>query len=315
MRIPKKYIFCQLLQFYGQMFMGGSSNLPYLLCLLFILSGLFSFNYKKIEAIKITSKQLKKYSLVMILSMIAVLINIHGFKMFIYPYANIFDRTMLTNIIEWRNTSLSYWQDYPYYLFVIFVLFILLFSDKKINFVHLIIFMVMVYLGLKSIRFWAYAYIVSAFFIYDYVKKREIERGTNTCIILLAAFLGIFFLFNIKSKLNEPYQLNLNDEIISVIKKEQPERLFNMYDYGGELIYNDIKVFIDGRADLYSPYNYKDYINISKLGSDYVELISKYNFDYFLVDRNYPISTYLKYDADYELIYAEDDILFYKKNS
>ena len=67
-----------------------------------------------------------------------------------------------------------------------------------------------------------------------------------------------------------------------------------MYDYGGELISNNIEVFIDGRADLYSSYNYKDYLNISKLENDYVKLINKYDFDYFLVDDAYPIYTYLE---------------------
>ena len=56
-----------------------------------------------------------------------------------------------------------------------------------------------------------------------------------------------------------------------------------MYDYGGILIYNDIEVFIDGRADLYSKYNYKDYLDISCLRGDYPKLIEKYDFDYFLV--------------------------------
>jgi hypothetical protein len=88
-----------------------------------------------------------------------------------------------------------------------------------------------------------------------------------------------------------------------------------MYDYGGELIYNDIPVFIDGRADLYTKYNYKDYLNISNLNGDYVKLIEKYNFDYFLVDKDYSINTYLKYNNQYEVIYKDKKVLLYKKIS
>ena len=44
----------------------------------------------------------------------------------------------------------------------------------------------------------------------------------------------------------------LSNSAISVLKKEEPKRLFNYYDYGAYLIYKDIPVFIDGRADLYS---------------------------------------------------------------
>ena len=90
-----------------------------------------------------------------------------------------------------------------------------------------------------------------------------------------------------------------------------------MYDYGGELVYHDIPVFIDGRADLYSPYNYKDYLALSKLERDPKRLIEKYDFDYFLVDSTYPINIYLKYQKEYEVIYQDlsKNILLYKKNS
>ena len=106
---------------------------------------------------------------------------------------------------------------------------------------------------------------------------------------------------------------SFDEKIIPIVKKENPKRLFNMYDYGGQLVYNDVKVFIDGRADLYSPYNYKDYLNISTLKSDYVMLIDKYNFDYFLVDKNYSINTYLKYNDNYEVVYKYKNTIFYKK--
>ena len=86
-----------------------------------------------------------------------------------------------------------------------------------------------------------------------------------------------------------------------------------MYDYGGELIYNDIDVFIDGRADLYSKYNYEDYLNISYLEQDYVKLINKYKFDYFLVNERYPIYTYLKYNSNYELVYKYKNTYLYKE--
>lgn len=311
----KKIYFLPLITILWSNYHGGSSNLPYLLCVMFIISGLFSFNFKKIEANKISSKQLKKYIVTMFLCMIAVLINIHGFKMFIYPYENILDSTMVNNITEWRNTSLSYWYDYTYYMFVLFIIGIMLFSNKKINFLHLTIFLFTVYLGLKSIRFWPYSYITSMFFVYDYVEKRKIDSGTDICILLLILFMVIFIAFSVSNKFKISYRLNLNDELVEIIKNEEPKRLYNAYDYGGELIYHDIPVFIDGRADLYSKYNYSDALNISRLNEDYETLINKYNFDYFLVQKDYPISMYLKYSDKYQLIYKDKKTYFYKKKN
>lgn len=309
----KKIYFLPLITIIWANVHGGSSNLPYLFCLIFLIGGLFSFKKKKIEAKRMTKKQLLKYFVVMILCMLCVCINLHGFKMFIYPYLNMLDATMLSNISEWRGTSLSEVYHYIYFIFLIIIVMIFLFSDKKIEFMDLILFGVVTYLGLKSIRFWFYTYIVMSYIIFFYIKERKIDKGTFESIMLLCVILVGMLIVNIKSAIDSKYQRFLNSEVIEIIKKENPKRLFNMYDYGGELIYNDIKVFIDGRADLYTAYNYKDYLNISVLKSDYVKLIDKYDFDYFLVDKEYPINTYLKYNDNYEVLYKNDKLIFYKK--
>ena len=88
-----------------------------------------------------------------------------------------------------------------------------------------------------------------------------------------------------------------------------------MYNDGGELENNNIKVFIDGRADLYSNVNLKDYLIIANLFGDYKETINKYNFDYFLVSHNSSISSYLNYSNEYNIIYKDEELLLYKKNN
>ncbi len=295
---------------------GGSSNLVYLLCFLFFIGGLFSFQYKKIEAKKMSKLQLRKYFLAMILCMIAVCINIHGFKMFFYPYTNMLDSTMLLNISEWQGTSLSDWSHYVYYAFIIYVLFTYLFSDRKIQFMDLLLTGFVFYLGLKSIRFWLFGPIVLSFILFDYVKVRKIEKGTYLGITVISCFFLFLFIYNIGNVVVKDYYQYLNRDIIELIKSEKPKKLFNMYDYGGELIYYDIEVFIDSRADLYSKYNYRDYLSISMLQKDYVSLIDKYQFDYYLVDEKYPIYTYLKYNEEFDKIYSNDKVSLFKyKNS
>lgn len=247
--------------------------------------------------------------------MIGILINIHGFKMFLYPYQNMLDSTMIKNITEWRATSLNEWYHYTFIFFLLFMLFSMLFSKKKIQLLDLVLFLIVTYLGLKSIRFWLFAPIIMSFIIFNYVKERKIEKGTSLSFVILCIFFIIVFIFNFNRFNKIEYRYLLNDKVISILKREKTKRLFNMYDYGGELIFNDIKVFIDGRADLYSKYNYKDYINISTSKGDYVKLFNKYDFDYCLVNKNYSINTYLKYNNEYEVIYNNKNILLYKKRA
>lgn len=110
-------------------------------------------------------------------------------------------------------------------------------------------------------------------------------------------------------------QTDISTEAIQVLKKEQPKRLYNEYDYGGYLISEGILVFMDGRADLYSPYNYKDYQDISRLAYNFTNLIEKYNFDYFVLKKKTGLATFLANDSTYEKIFKDKNTVIYKKKT
>ena len=309
----KKIYFLPLVTLFWANFHGGSSNLSYIFCLVFVIIGLFKFKFSKIESERINKKQILKYLSVALMCALVICINPHGVRMLLYPYSNIIDTVMINFISEWQPTTLSNINHYPYFILIVFIAGVLLFSKEKIKFIDLTLFGIAVFLGLKSIRFWGYTYILMSYVVFNYIPERKVDRGTTRILFMLGAiFLGIFI--TNYSLLNKEYKKNfIDDEMINIIKKESPERLFNMYDYGGELIYNDISVFVDGRADLYSRYNLSDYSNISMLQGDYIKLIEKYDFDYFLVSEKYPINTYLHYNDNYENIFNKDNIILYKK--
>ena len=311
----KKIYFLPLISIIWSNVHGGSSNLVYLLGIVFLVCGLFEFKYKKIESNKISKEQIKRYLLVIVLCMIGVCINIHGFKMFIYPYSNMLDSTMLTNISEWRATSLNELSHYMYFGLVLIIVIVLLTSKNKITLIDFILFGFCVFLGLKSIRFWFYTYIIMSYVVFNYIEKTDIDKYTIPGISIISIILIGMFISRSNSIITDKYSFILNSTDINIIKESNPKRLLNMYDYGGDLVYNDILVFIDGRADLYTKYNYKDYLNIVNLSSNSKSLIDKYNFDYLLIDRKYPISTYLNDNDDYELIYSRKNILLYKKRT
>ena len=308
----KKIYFLPLITIFWSNAHGGSSNLSYILCLIFLICGMFEFNFKKLESKRFSKKQLITYLIVSVLCMIAICINIHGFKMFIYPYENMADTTMLTNITEWQATSLNNIHHYVYYLCLIFIIMTMLLSNKKIKFLDFVLLGFIAFLGLKSVRFWVYLPIVMSYIIFDYVKE---EKVSSTILSVSSGILCGFIVLSIINICNMKfdYKVHLDKEVIDVIKKENPKRLYNMYNYGGELIYNDIKVFVDGRADLYSKYNFKDYLNMTNSTNDYVKLIKDYNFDYLLIDKDYPIYIYMKYNNDHEIVYENEKLVLYKK--
>lgn len=309
----KKIYFLPLVTLLWANFHGGSSNLSYIFCLVFVVVGLFKFNFSKIEANRLSKKQILKYLNVALICLVVICINPHGIRMLTYPYINIMDTVMVNFISEWQPTVLSNLNHYPYFILVVFIVFIMLFSKKKIKFIDLTLLCISVFLGLKSVRFWAYTYIIMNYVIFYYVPDRKSDRGTTRVITMLGCIFLFLFIVNCDEIRRQYNKTFISKKMISVIKKESPKRLYNMYDYGGELIYNEIEVFVDGRADLYSKYNLKDYKDISMLDSNYVKLIEKYDFDYFFVSKEYPINTYLSYSDDYEVVYCDDQSALYKK--
>lgn len=294
---------------------GGSSNLPYLFCLLFIIGGLCSFEFGKIKATKMTKKQLYKYFFIMILCICCVCINIHGVKMLLYPYENMANKLMINSIAEWRITSLNEVSHYPYFVFILLIISILLISNKKIDIIDFLLILVGIYLGLKAIRFWPYIYIISNFVIFNYVEKFDDLKISHWAIVITGCLFLAFFLAKANSIPKNMNSHLVDENVIHLLKEEQPKRLFNMYDYGGELIYNGIEVFVDGRADLYSKYNYEDFLDICNLRGNYVDTINKYNFDYLLVNNSYPIFAYLVYNENYTIIYSDSKMSLFKKSS
>ncbi|MBQ6539177.1 MAG: hypothetical protein IJL76_02745 [Bacilli bacterium] len=310
----KKIFFLPIIAILWANIHGGSSNLVYLIPLIFIIASVCKFNFSKVEANRLSLKQINTYILIMCISFLCLNINPHGIKMIFYPYENMLNSTMLATISEWQPTVLNNGTHLMYFVLAFIIVLIFTLSKKKIRFIDGILFLFCLFLGLKSIRFWIYTYIIMSLVVFYYIPDRKDDKGTNIILILASClFIFIFgYSFN-KNIMVDTTKTELSDKFINTIKKENPNKLYNLYNLGGELIYNDIEVFIDGRADLYSKKNYNDSLDLTFLSKDFKKIMKKYDFDYYLVSSKYPLYYYLKDNKSYKLIYKEKEYYFYKK--
>ncbi len=292
---------------------GGSSNMPYILTFIFIVIGLFNFKCSKMEASRLSKVQFKKYILVFFLCLVATMINPHGIRMLIYPYENMSNQFMLKTITEWHPTNLNEIYHCLFFFLFSITLLIVLLSKKKLQFIDLVIFGFTLFLGLKSIRFWMFFYIAASMIIVNYIPEYKLKKGDENYILLIVVLLFGFFMMGFKDINKSLEKKVLSDKVISYLKENKPKRLYNYYDYGGYLIYNDIKVFVDGRADLYSKYNYEDSYNLSTMTGNIKKIIDKYDFDYYLISKDSSLSYYLKEREDFRLVLQDGKQVIYKK--
>ena len=153
--------------------------------------------------------------------------------------------------------------------------------------------------------------------------KLNLKKYQLLLFNLLLFMIFIFLFYNIDLKnfdYNEKNEYPV--ETVSYIKKNinyKKMRIFNEFNYGSYLAYNDIKVFMDSRAEVYiKEFNggkdiINDYISVEDYQS-YKFVFNIYNFDYALVFKNSPIYHYLMNEKNFIILMEENDkyVLFKK---
>ena len=100
-------------------------------------------------------------------------------------------------------------------------------------------------------------------------------------------------------------------------------RLFNEYNFGSYLLFEDVPVFIDSRADVYDPqFNkweddiFRDFINIADLNTNYEDKLEHYGITHLLIYKNSLLSKMLTKDSDnYKELYSDDNFIIFERLS
>ena len=93
-------------------------------------------------------------------------------------------------------------------------------------------------------------------------------------------------------------------------------RLYNGYDYGSYLLFNDIPVFVDSRSDLYMPEFNKgnsQFMDAMKIIPDYKLILFKYDFTHLLLTRDSNLNRILENLDEYQVVKKDDYFILYEK--
>lgn len=312
---------------------GGSSNLSYLLCLVFLACGICGFSWERLESARYSRGQALKLGLVTLTTAGAVFVNPVGWRVFLYPYQSFGDALSMQMISEWQPPDAKSIGNLLLYFLPIALMTILVMTSKKpIRLVDLAVMGVFLLLFFRSARFIILWYIATPFYAFSYVPHSPLKPITKivekiVVVAAICALVGITCYGGIRTGITageKPISVVLEDDMIAVIREDAPQRLFNDYNAGESLIFNDIPVFFDARADLYAQEHImEDGISLmfleqtrtdSELGSFRADtLIQQYDFDGFLILKSRPLYVYLAERSDeYECIYQDDIAAYFK---
>ena len=222
---------------------------------------------------------------------------------------------------------------------------LLIFSDVKIRLRDVFMVGGLTLLALMSRRqvsmLVLFGGMVLAKILADILTKYD-KKGTNEVMSFMTTTVGevltILFVFSISYYVYVPntnaQYLNTSSypiEAATWIKENldyKNIRLFNDYNYGSYLLFEDIPVFIDSRCDLYTPeFNgekgedgkydgqdiFSDYMNISSIATYYDTKFKEYDITHIITKSNSKLNMLISRDDGYNEIYSDDNFKIYER--
>lgn len=243
------------------------------------------------------------------LSLLATLVNPYGFAVWTYVYDNLFLPANKMYIQEWGAPNFNNYKILILYIVIGFagvagtykVAFIYNINKKLLLHKEVMIFLwfwVSYFYSLMTVRMVYYSIFFLTLYFVAFIPK-WIQKRFKLNPVIIVSILGLFtsFILLIMSRLPMfvPPAYTTPVEAVNYLKKYPylQDKMFNQYGFGGYLIMKDIKVFIDGRGDVYASNNVlQDYMDLSLLVRP-EEIIKKYGIETFLLIPTEPLAVYL----------------------
>ena len=253
------------------------------------------------------------------------------------PYTYIFKQLnseALGIIQEYNNISIS--SCFPFFQVLFILTFLFMLTKNKIKLEDLFLTLGLILMSLVSIRSYAYLLILIFYVISNYISTIKLSTKTINQIdyifskkielitITTCFFIASAFLFFINSSPNYYDKSLYPIEAVKFIKNNislEDARLFNEYEIGSYLLFNDIKVFVDSRQDLYSiPFNKRSrdiVVDFTKANDPfkYEEILNYYEITHVLIYKNETLDLCLQTNDNFEEMYSDNYFILYKRIS
>ena len=159
----------------------------------------------------------------------------------------------------------------------------------------------------------------------QFVKLMTNWKGKVLTIIFIVILSSYFYRYIKKNEYvdSSSYPIEAANYILNEVQNGRLNfenmKLYNDYNYGSYLLYRGIPVFIDSRADLYSPeFNpdvniFSDYMNISSISTYYDTKFEEYGITHVITYKKSKLNMLISRDDKYNSIYVDDNFVIYER--
>lgn len=248
-------------------------------------------------------------------------------------------KTMQGNTTQNINEHLPivFWENQPMLCVYAILIALLMFTKTKIKLRDLFMLGGLMLLTIISKRQSSMLLVIGLLifnkYVSEFLQNTNFKKTLNNISKTIGSFIGGILViciiglvgFNLyKDKKDDEYiskstyPVDACDFILQNIDLNTA-KFFNEYNYGSYMLYRDIPVFIDSRADLYAPEfnNYKDifsdFLNISNMGTDYEEKFDEYGITHVILYQDAKLNYVLEVNNKYNQIYSDKYFVIYER--
>ncbi|HNX68033.1 MAG TPA: hypothetical protein PLL75_05990 [Candidatus Omnitrophota bacterium] len=275
-------------------------------------------------------KALVPFLVITLLSLGAALVNPAGYRIFLYPFETLMSRAMNASLLEWQRPDFHYVQYWPFLAIMILGVLAFMISTPRRNFSNFLLYSGTMTLGLLARRHIPFFAVVAIPIIAGALAEgmtssgwrgrfeswispdrfRAVRFVVNPLLVVLFA-AGVFFWTDLRlKKNNEAISKRYPLAAVRFIKEKglAGRQFFNEYNWGGYLIWNNIPVFIDGRADLYGDSFFLEYGAIFrrfKTVQEIAGIFSRYKVDGLLLRPRSAVAGLYRMNKEWKEIYRD----------
>jgi hypothetical protein len=292
----------------------------------YTLSGLFEFRSNGLESRRWTAAQRLQLESAFLASLVALTVTPYGPKLAAFPVDMAFSHpTISTSIVEWLPMPFN--SPPGKLLLALLVGFAL--AQVSLGLTWQLAEFTLFLCGLVAaclharlvLIFVPFCTPLLAVILSRWVPPYEPEKDklAINAVVIMAIVFGITLFFPSRKQLESRVAEQWPVKAVQYLQQHPPPLpMFNAYAYGGYLIYaldGRIKVFIDGRTDLYDQIGVlADHGRISRVDPIALHLLEVYNVQSCLIDRNEALGTLLAALPRWQKVYADgQSALFVRK--
>lgn len=269
--------------------------------------------------------------IVWMLSAIAVFVNPSGIRIWFYAFPTLTSPMMREGILEWLSPNFHHEFYVPFLIGMIIGSLVFMISPSKRTFSEMFFYGGVVAAGLISRRhipfFAVVAIPIMARALADYFETSSLKRFFMEKVFPQKIKIGLFWVgivtslvFLTNAGIFSWKKIQGNDAAVRQMYPVEAVRFlkeaglsekhgYNDYGFGGYLIWSDIPVFIDGRADMYGDDFFRQYAKISELKSNWKEIyliFSRFDIQYVLVASNSLVAGVFRTNEDWKEAFRDN---------